>query len=31
MVSGVNLTSFNHVVLTGANGHVVAAGTIPPE
>ena len=31
MVSGVNLTSFNHVVLTGANGRVVAAGRIPPE
>ena len=31
MVSGVNLTSFNHVVLTGVNGRVVAAGRIPPE
>lgn len=31
MVTGANLTSFNHVVLTGVNGSVVAEGTIPPE
>ena len=31
MVTGANVSSFNHIVLTGANGRVVAQGTIPPE
>jgi len=31
MVTGANVSSFNHIVLTGANGRVVAQGTIAPE
>ena len=31
MVTGANVSTFNHIVLTGANGQVVAQGTIPPE
>jgi anti-sigma factor RsiW len=31
MVTGANLSSFDHIVLTGANGTVVAEGNIPPE
>jgi anti-sigma factor RsiW len=31
MVTGANVSSFNHIVLTSANGGVVAQGTIAPE
>ena len=31
MVTGAKVSSFNHIVLTGADGRVVAQGTIPPE
>ena len=31
MVTGANVSSFNHIVLTDANGRVVAQGVIPPE
>jgi len=31
MVTGANVSDFNHLVLAGVNGTVVAEGTIPPE